>query len=154
MISKQDDSSFPRKTIRHFHARWVVLSTQGDWSFPVNNNSHSSFWRIRPIVPGFLRIVTGFIQIWRFFCVFAKTSYGLKIARMAPISTIFGRNRSRWRDLVHLIFFSLNNFLCDVRASQQTNKRANEQTCEQSHSNIATFDLGKSNMALNLGSES
>ena len=60
-------------------------------------NSHATFWRIQPIVPGFVRIVIKF-QIRAnpgaigkvFLCFFVenmKISNSLKIARLAPIST-------------------------------------------------------------------
>ena len=54
---------------------------------------HATFWRIQPVVPGFMRICLWFAQILGRSAEFAKkwhTKFSIfeKIARMAPISTI------------------------------------------------------------------
>ena len=45
----------PSRTFLVFQAGHSVCSKQ-DIPFPITKNAHATFWRIRPIVPGFVRI--------------------------------------------------------------------------------------------------
>ena len=123
--------SLPHRTMCYFQTEQCVVPKQNNVLFPNKTLRrsqrtklcHATFERIKPIVPGFLRIVIRFAQIpgrsaefaqkWRVdFCLnFAPNFFpsskifnGLKIARMVPISTIFARNQSRRPDLIFDFF--------------------------------------------------
>ena len=89
------------------------------WSRWEINNALATFGRIQPIVPGFIalypplwhksrddRLNSSKKGVWIF-----KTSNGLTIARIALISTILGRNRSRRPKLFFSEIFASPKFL-------------------------------------------
>ena len=99
VCSKQDIPCVRSKTFLVFEAGHSLCCEEDISCVPITNNAHANFSWIQPIVPGFGRIVIRFAQtrddrpnspkngVRNF-----RTSNDSKIARMAPISTIFGRN--------------------------------------------------------------
>ena len=78
----------------------------------------------------------------RTFLVF-QAGHGSKIARMAPILTIFWRNRSRWPDLVFENFSRRRrHFRVDEKFSRRTDEQRNERTkvSEKFPSGVSGFD--------------
>ena len=107
-VSKQDISCVPSRTSHVFQAGHLLCSTQDMSCVQITNIAHTTFERIKPIVPGYNLIRVGCganpgtIGLTRPKVAFQRvrpTLNGPKIARMAPISTIFGPNRPRRSNL-------------------------------------------------------
>ena len=108
---------------------FVLLRKQFTWHFL----APATFWWIQPIVPGFVRIIIRFAWILGRSAEFAQKwlvnfqlSNGSKIAMMAPISTIFGRNRSRRPKLFFPKFSRGRKKFSRRRKNFATHERSNE----------------------------
>ena len=98
LCSKQDISCVPSRTSHVFQAGHLLCSKQDMSCVQITNIAHATFERIKPIVPGYNLIRVGCganpgtIGLTRPKVAFQRvrpTLNGPKIARMAPISTIF-----------------------------------------------------------------
>ena len=98
VCSKEDIPCVRRRTFLVSKAGHSMCSTQDMSCVPITNNAHVSFEQIKPIVPGYVLIGVGCganlgtIGLTRPKVAFQRvrpTLNGPKIARMAPISTIF-----------------------------------------------------------------
>ena len=72
VCSTQDIPCVPRKTFLVFQPRHSLRCKHDISCAPMTNTAHAIFWRIRPIVPGFDRIVIRFGQILGRSAEFAK----------------------------------------------------------------------------------
>ena len=57
LSSKKDISCVPGRTSPVFHAGHLLFSKQYISCAPITKNVHATFWRMRPIVPGLVRIM-------------------------------------------------------------------------------------------------